>query len=192
MIVVVSGLPRSGTSLVMQMLHAGGFPVLMDQRRAPDDDNPRGYFEDERVKKLARDASWLREAEGRAVKVVSPLLRHLPSGFEYRVIFVERDLSEVVQSQQKMLTRRGERGAGVPPERLKAAYARHIEEVFESLAARKNMVVLRLSYREIIAEPLMSAQRIRGFVGAAMDIDAMARVVDPNLYRQRGHGDVSS
>src|SRR5262245_12033356 len=108
MITIVSGLPRSGTSLMMQMLQAGGLPILCDQVRAADDDNPRGYLEFEKVRQLAKDAGWMNQADGKVLKVVSLLLYHLPPGFEYRVVFMRRNLDEILRSQEKMLNRRGE------------------------------------------------------------------------------------
>ena len=110
-IIVVSGLPRSGTSLMMQMLAAGGVEVVTDHVRTADTDNPRGYYEFELVKKIKQDASWLPEARGKAVKMVSQLLYDLPAGEKYRIIFLERDLDEVLVSQEKMLERLGRTAA---------------------------------------------------------------------------------
>ena len=117
-VTVVSGLPRSGTSLMMQMLAAGGVELLIDQIRRADADNPRGYFELEAVKRTRQDASWLDDAAGKAVKVIHLLLRDLPDDREYRVVMMSRDLDEVLASQQAMLARSGKKGANLPPERL--------------------------------------------------------------------------
>jgi hypothetical protein len=185
MITIVSGLPRAGTSLVMQMLHAGGLTIVADDRRPADDDNPRGYFEDARVKSLDRDASWLGEADGRALKVVSPMLKYLPKGFDYKVIFVERDLNEIVRSQLAMLARRGQPGAAVLPDELVRVFARHVAEVRALLAGRPEMQVLFVNHRALISDPRASAEHIRTFLGVPLDLDAMAAVADPALYRQR-------
>ena len=108
MIVVVSGLPRSGTSLMMQMLQAGGMPLLIDDLRPADTDNPNGYWEYEPVKRLQQDNSWIPQAEGKAVKVVSALLQYLPPQHTYKIIFMQRPMQEVLASQTVMLERRGE------------------------------------------------------------------------------------
>src|SRR5215813_2579369 len=106
-IIVVSGLPRSGTSMMMKMLAAGGLPVLVDAIRAADDDNPNGYFEFEPVKQLADGQNeWLTEAGGKVVKIISALLEYLPKSYHYKIIFMERELKEILASQQKMLSHR--------------------------------------------------------------------------------------
>ncbi len=106
MITIVTGLPRSGTSLMMKMLEVGGIPPLTDRARVADEDNPKGYYEFERVKKLPQDTSWLPEAEGKAVKMVSMLLYDLPKDRAYKIIFMRRQMEEILASQKKMLLRR--------------------------------------------------------------------------------------
>ncbi|TWT86644.1 hypothetical protein Mal64_34730 [Pseudobythopirellula maris] len=186
-ITVVSGLPRSGTSLLMQMLAAGGMEVYTDGERAADDDNPRGYLELEAVKRLKHDASWLPAARGKAVKVISHLLGDLPDGEDYRVVFLERDIEEVLDSQQKMLERLGRPGA--PRDVVRRAFAAHLAGFDRLTASREDMAVLRLPYAEIIATPKAAAERLAGFVGdaspAPLDAAAMAAAVDPALYRNR-------
>jgi hypothetical protein len=176
MITIVSGLPRSGTSLVMQMLAAGGFPILADNQRAPDDDNPRGYLEFEPVKSLERDASWLADAEGKAVKIVSFLLMKLPPSFDYRVIFVRRDLDEVLRSQAKMLERRGQ-PAGPNSDVMKSHFERHLATVDAWVTKQPR-----------IHNPLAEAGRLTQFLQADLQLEPMAAVVDPRLYRQRAGG----
>jgi hypothetical protein len=180
-ITVVTGLPRSGTSLLMQMLHAGGFPVLQDEQRPADAHNTRGYFEYAAVKNLRNDASWLPEARSKAVKVVAPLGPRLPSGERYRFIMVERDLAEVLASQRHML------GPDAPPDAptLAAALqksldnaARHISEVLHS-------PLLRIRYAELLRSREESAVAIADFVESSLDIAAMVNAIDPDLYRQR-------
>jgi hypothetical protein len=183
-IIVVSGLPRSGTSLMMQMLEGGGVAVLTDGIRTADADNPRGYFEFERVKKLKEDRSWLPEARGKVVKVVSQLLYHLPSSERYRIVFLERDLEEVLRSQEKMLERRG-RGAS-PREEMRRAFTLHLEGLHDWLARQGNMPVLRVGFSDLVEQPRREAERVREFLGGVVvEVEGMVKLVDPTLYRNR-------
>lgn len=184
-ITVISGLPRSGTSLVMQMLAAGGMPVLVDGVRAVDLDNPAGYFEFEPVMRTRTDSSWVRLAAGKAVKVVYLLLPHLPADNSYRVIFVRRDLSEVIASQQLMLERRGERGAPLDAGEMASVFQRQLEKTQAWLAGQPSFSILFLDYRDLIAHPLPQAEKIRDFLGLDLQVDAMSKAVKPELYRQR-------
>lgn len=185
-IVVVSGLPRSGTSMVMRMLHAGGVPLVMDGIRAADEDNPVGYFELETVKDLAGDgdASWVAGARGRAVKVISLLLEHLPRGHAYRVIFLERDLAEVLASQRKMLSRRGEASA-TDDARMAEIYEVHLRKVRRLLASDARFESLYVGYADVVSRPRAQAERIAAFLGRPLDLDRMTAAVDPALYRNR-------
>jgi tetratricopeptide (TPR) repeat protein len=183
-ITVVSGLPRSGTSMMMQMLHAGGHPCLIDGERGADDDNPRGYFEIEKVKRLRTDASWLRDARGRALKIVAPLLMYLPAALPCRVLFMERDLHEVVASQRRMLERQGRTGAALSDDRLRETFARQLRQVRRLLAERA-VPTLWVSYRDAVERPTELATRVHAFLGGALDEVAMADAVDRRLYRQR-------
>lgn len=186
-IVIVSGLPRSGTSMVMRMLEAGGLEVVTDRMRPPDDDNPAGYYEDERVKQLQDGHhEWLDGAVNKAVKVVSPLLEYLPPRHSYRLIFMLRAMNEILASQRRMLRRAGQEAAREDDETLGAVYESHLSRVQSWLAARANMDTLYLRYRDVMDEPEQSAVRISRFVGRALDRGAMARVVDRGLYRSRG------
>ncbi len=187
-VVVVSGLPRSGTSMLMGMLAAGGMEPLTDGVRAPDDDNPRGYFELERVRQLqtGMDTAWLREARGRCVKIVSYFLKHLPSGEHYRIVFLRRDLAEVLASQRRMLERRGEPAGDAGEDgRLADAFAAHLTRVDRELAARADCEVLYVDHRSVIANPRAAAARVNRFLDVRLDVDRMAAAVDPRLYRQR-------
>jgi hypothetical protein len=185
-IVVVSGLPRSGTSMLMKMLEAGGVPIVTDGLRTADEDNPRGYYELERVKNLAEetDRGWLSEARGKGIKVISFLLRSLPSDFNYRVIFIRRDIEEVLASQRKMLARRGETD-DTPPERMRAHFEDDLWRARYQLTHRACFELLEVHYPEILARPLEGAERVAGFLGGGLDAEAMATVVDPQLYRNR-------
>jgi hypothetical protein len=182
-IIIVSGLPRSGTSLMMQMLDSGGIPVLTDHVRTADTDNPRGYYEFERVKKTKQDPSWVPAARGKAVKMVSQLLYDLPAAERYRVIFMERDLDEVLRSQEKMLTRLGRSPA--PPEQMKQAYLVHLERLHAWLRQQPHFVLLRVKYRALVEQPRPQAERVRDFLDGRLDIDGMILSVDPLLYRNR-------
>ena len=185
---VVSGLPRSGTSLAMQMLHAGGIPAVTDGLRTQDDDNPRGYFEFERVKQLRTDKAWLDDAAGKAVKVIHLLLMELPDDRPYRVVFMQRDLREVVKSQSTMLARSGRAGGGLPPERLMAVYEQQLKTVDAWLAARPGFGVLRVPYAELVRDPGGWVPRIADFLGQPLDRAAMHAAVDPALHRNRSSG----
>jgi predicted AlkP superfamily phosphohydrolase/phosphomutase/tetratricopeptide (TPR) repeat protein len=186
-IVVVSGLPRSGTSMAMQMLAAGGLPVLSDGERVADDSNPRGYFELEAVKQLGAgaDTAWLGAASGKAVKIVAPLLACLPVGYAYRIVFMERPLKDVVASQSAMLKSLGQEASRLSERQLAAAYLRQVENVRTVLAAHSDRVsVLAIDYLEALADPRKTAADINRFLGGGLDEAAMAATVDPALCRQ--------
>jgi hypothetical protein len=183
-IIVVSGLPRSGTSLMMQMLDNGGVQVLTDNLRTADVDNPNGYYELELVKQIKRDTSWLPAARGKALKLVSQLLYDLPPGETYRVIFMERDLDETLASQEKMLERLGRQSAA-PREHMKRLYTSHLERLHEWLRQQANMNVLRVPFHDLVKQPRVQAGRVRDFLGGTLDVEQMARSVNPSLYRNK-------
>ena len=184
-IVIVSGLPRSGTSMMMKMLEAGGIEPLMDNLRAADDDNPKGYFEFERVKQIEHDKAWLADAGGRAVKLISALLKHLPSTYNYKVIFMRRAMSEILASQRQMLLRRGEPADAVPDEKMAAMFDKHIAQVESWLATQPNIETVYVSYNEVMKDPRPHAERINAFLGGSLNVEAMAEVADRSLYRQK-------
>lgn len=185
-LVIVSGLPRSGTSMMMKMLDAGGIPPLTDALREADRDNPKGYYEFERVKQMDKgDTDWLSEAEGKAVKVISALLQHLPADYDYRVIFMERHMPEILASQRKMLTHRGEDAEKMDDSRIAELFARHVEQLRDWLAQQPNFDVLYVHYTDVLADPEAQARRVNDFLGNRLHHEAMAEVVDPNLYRNR-------
>jgi hypothetical protein len=185
-IVVVSGLPRSGTSMMMRMLAAAGVPILIDGERTADIDNPHGYFELERVKRLESDPDrgWLREARGKAIKVVSPLLRWLPLNHQYRVIFMRRDLDEVIASQNRMLEHRQEPNP-LGDARARELYARHLEDVTRLMRRRRCVQWLELDYDEAIAHPEATSRRVCTFLQRPEEVQSMAQAVDASLYRNR-------
>ncbi len=191
-ITIVSGLPRSGTSMMMAMLAAGGIPPLTDHERRPDQDNPRGYYEFERVKKLPEgDNEWLSLALGKAVKVISALLPHLPPTYSYRVVFMRRNLAEVLASQRQMLASRGETTNDAEDARLAALFERHLEQTEHWLAAQPHMPTLYVSYNALLAQPSEEVERISAFLGGGLDVAAMQRVIDRSLYRQRQPDEVT-
>jgi len=187
-VVVVSGLPRSGTSMMMQMLAAGGLPVLSDGKRAADESNPRGYLELAAVKHLGRDpdTAWLDQAGGRAVKIVAPLLPHLPLGRRYRILFMERPLKEIVASQAAMLERLGKPGSRLSERQLAGAYLKQVEQVRGLLQTHPDQVqVLAVDYTRALADPARAARAVNRFLGGGLDESAMAAAVAPELRRQR-------
>ncbi len=184
-VIVVSGLPRSGTSMVMQMIVAGGITPVTDGARTPDADNPRGYFEFERVKQLRTDKGWLDDASGKVVKVIHMLVPELPDDRSYRVVFLDRDLREVVKSQGTMLTRSAKTGGQLPPDRLLAIYQSQLATVHAWLASHPNFAVLHIRHADLIRSPASEAERINAFLGGTLSTNAMAGAVDPSLYRNR-------
>jgi Sulfotransferase domain len=182
-IIIVSGLPRSGTSLMMQMLENGGVPVVTDHIRTADTDNPRGYYEFEQVKKIKQDTSWLPQTRGKAFKMVSQLLYDLPATERYRIIFMERDLDEMLVSQEKMLERLNRPAA--PREQMKRSYQLHLERLHAWLGQQANINVLRVSYNDLLERPQEPAERVGTFLGSQVNVAKMAATVDPSLYRNR-------
>jgi tetratricopeptide (TPR) repeat protein len=186
-LIVVTGLPRSGTSMLMQMLAAGGMSILSDGSREADEDNPRGYLELKRVKNLWNDSKWLSEERGKAVKIVAPLLAALPPDLPCRVILTERDIEEVLDSQQRMLMRHSQ-PLSSPPERrrmLKAEYTRTLARVKTMLTQRPSTQLLVIEHRNVVSDPLVTAEKINEFLGGGLDPAKMAAAIDPALHRNR-------
>jgi len=184
-LVVVTGLPRSGTSMMMRMLEAGGVPVIVDGLRKADLDNPNGYYEHESVKSLKQDSSWVRSARGKAVKMVCLLLYDLPLSLPYSVIFMRRNLEEIVSSQDEMLRHRG---ACVSPDessRLIVLFQAELRAVEQWLAARRNFRVLYVDYNQTVSKPDEACAKIKRFLNWNLDVDKMQSVVTSTLYRQR-------
>jgi hypothetical protein len=184
-IVVVSGLPRSGTSMMMKMLAEGGLPIVTDELRGADADNPNGYFELESVKQLADGKNdWLGEAGGKAVKIISSLLEFLPADYSYRVIFMEREIMEILASQRKMLEHRGEVSTA-DDARIEQQFRTHLAAVKPWLARQPNMETLRISYNDLMSNPEPHCRRVVDFTGAALDLERMMRVPNARLYRNK-------
>ena len=185
--VVVSGIPRSGTSMMMKMLAAGGVPPLTDGVRSADCDNPEGYFEFEPLKRMSENPGCLDQAAGKAVKVISWLLHDLPMDYCYRLIFMLRDIDEILSSQRQMLVRRGNSTGLEAEEGLRSAYENHLAATKKWLRERSgNFEVLFLGFAQVHSDPCREAGRVCEFLGGGLDVEAMAEAVNFDLYRQRG------
>lgn len=183
-ITIVSGLPRSGTSLMMRMLEAGGISALTDQQRTPDEDNPNGYYEFEDVKSLEEDAGWLDQAAGCSVKMVYRLLRHLPADRDYRVIFMRRNTDEILRSQKKMLERKGIT-TDIPDAVMKAMFERELRNFYGWLPSQEHIELMNISYNDLLSTPAAVVNRISEFLGGDLNVQAMTAMINPELYRQR-------
>lgn len=185
-ITIVSGLPRSGTSMMMRMLDLGGMPVVVDHLRTADVDNPRGYYEFEPAKKTKQDPSWLETADGKAVKMIYQLLYDLPPGYEYRVLFMRRKMEEVLASQKKMLQRLGaDKGPQVSDDDMARLFQAQLKKFDGWLAGQANFRRLDILYHELVAQPQPVVDQINSFLGGTLDAQAMCQVVEPELYRNR-------
>lgn len=185
-IIVVSGLPRSGTSMMMKMLAAAPIDVFTDNLRVADEDNPEGYFESERVKNLKHgDFEWLPQAKGKAVKVISALLEFLPTQFNYQVIFMQRKMSEILASQRRMLAHRGTAEGSVGDKTMAEVYEKHLDTVRRWLSRQPNFRVLEVDYNRLLADPTKDLGRLSQFLRRRVDVEKMHAVIDTNLYRQR-------
>jgi len=185
-ITIVSGLPRSGTSMMMSALEAGGMELLVDGLREADMNNPKGYFEYERAKKLPKgDTQWLESASGKAVKIISALIEYLPSGFQYRLIFMERDLDEILASQRRMLQRMDKANDGVEEDEIRSSYQKHLAEVKSWIANQPWITTCYISYNDVLREPDRTFKKVAEFLNHRVDPGAMAAVVDRSLYREQ-------
>lgn len=174
--------------MMMKMLDAAGFELVTDRIREADEDNPKGYFELEQVKDLDKhgDKSWMQEHRGKVVKVISFLLKDLPDSCRYKLIFMERDLQEILASQNKMLVRRGEATDDTSDERMTQLYRVHLRKTGAQLRKRRNFETIAVDHRRVLDHPRDEATRIAEFLGGGLDVDKMTAVVDPSLYRNRG------
>ncbi|GMU37532.1 MAG: sulfotransferase family protein [Planctomycetota bacterium] len=186
-ITVVSGLPRSGTSMMMSMLEAAGFEVLQDGVRTADEDNPKGYYEFERVKKLTEgDVAWLPDAVGKVVKVISRLLVELPPGYRYKVIWMRRNIDEIIASQKKMLVRRGTYDDSVKDDEIRRMLLRHVEKTLSTIKERSGYIdLIFTNYNKLLGGSREEVDALAHFLGGGVSADAMMPVVDKNLYRNR-------
>ncbi len=186
-IIVVSGLPRSGTSMMMKMLDAAGYTIMTDGEREADVDNPKGYFEYERVKDLEQDddKSWVADARGKVLKVISFLIKELPADSSYRIIFMRRDIDEVIASQNKMIYRLGTEDTSATDAEVKKLYQRHLVQVKNLVDKTPNVAMIDVNHRRAIKDPMSVAEQVNEFLGGDLDVQVMAAVVDKKLYRNR-------
>lgn len=185
-IIIVSGLPRSGTSMMMKALKAGGVELLTDSIRKPNDDNPKGYYEFEPVKSLADgNTAWVDGARGKAVKVISALLKHLPATYSYKVLFMRRNIDEILASQRKMLDNQAKPAPDIDDDQMTQMLKRHLEQVYRWLDQQPNFEYLDVDYNLVLQNPPPIFQEINQFLGYILDTEEMAAEVDPTLYRQR-------
>lgn len=194
--VLVSGLPRSGTALMMEMLSAGGWPIMVDRERAPDSDSPEGHYEWEGIKQLRQRPEVIREAEGKVLRVVSTLLPLLPNRHRYRVLFMQRPIEQVVDSQFRMIARRKGRSedpANTPAEERQAMIKRlraHAEWSVEHLRVAPNFEMFEVDYPALIAKPDDWVARIAAFAGRpdtpVAILEQMKSAVKPEMFHNRG------
>lgn len=182
---IVSGLPRSGTSMMMQVLEAGGLPVLTDGIRSADEDNPRGYYEFEAVKRTKDDPSWLLDAPGKVVKIIYRLLYDLPPGYEYRVVFMQRDLAEVLRSQTAMLERNGRPPGALGDDQMRRVFERELRDFRSWISQQPHFTLLPVSYNDLLREPRPHLTTIDEFLGGGLHVDRMLTAIDRSLYRNR-------
>ncbi len=183
-VTIVTGLPRSGTSMMMQMLSAGGIPALTDNRRVADEDNPRGYLELDVTKRLANENRWVLDANRRSLKVIVQLLEYLPRDMHYKFIFMLRDIGEIVESQRKMLDRNQAEGGNITPEKLSSVFNRQVGQA-QQLIHEKGVPTMAFRYHRIVSAPRLASNSLQQFLGVELDIDEMVRCVDKTLYRTK-------
>ena len=184
-ITIVSGLPRSGTSMMMNMLEKGGMEALTDNIRKADEDNPKGYFEFEKVKKIKEDSSWLEKTRGKVFKMVSMLLYELPSLYKYKIIFMKRDMDEMLSSQRKMLEREGKEGN--TDDEMGKLFAGHLKHIAGWLELQANISALYINYRDIIDDPQRQAKMLNQFLDNRLNVERMIAVIDKSLYRNKAN-----
>ncbi|MEW6128835.1 MAG: sulfotransferase domain-containing protein [Acidobacteriota bacterium] len=184
-IIVVSGLPRSGTSMMMKMLVEGGLEAVTDNLRTADEDNPKGYYELEKVKQLDKDNSWVSECQGKVIKVISMLLKPLPKDYHYKIIFMRRKMEEILASQRQMLIRRGQPTDTIADDKMAAMFNKHLQDIENFIASQPNMACLYISYNDTLETPAANIERVNEFFNGQLNSQAMLAVVDHALHRQR-------
>ncbi|MEC8796507.1 MAG: sulfotransferase family protein, partial [Pseudomonadota bacterium] len=184
-VTIVSGLPRSGTSMMMRMLEAGGISPVVDGERKANADNPMGYYEFEPVKALKEDSSWVADSTGQAVKVIYKLVYDLPNNVPYRIVFMQRDIEEVLSSQEKMMRRDGLDPDTIGRDLLYNLFQTDVMDFRRWAEVQGNIQIMYADYRRMVDEPEEMSRHIAEFLGQDLDIPAMASVVDPDLYRNR-------
>ena len=182
---IVSGLPRSGTSMMMRMLDTGGLPVMIDRIREADEDNPNGYYEFEAVKQTKEDPSWLEESDGKVVKMVYRLLYDLPENRTYNVLFMARNLDEVLASQRVMLERSGAGSDEITDDQMRMMFQSEIDRFNKWIAERPAFRMICVDYNALMADPATELAKVNEFLGGRLDVPAMTATVDKSLYRNR-------
>lgn len=182
---VVSGLPRSGTSMMMRMLDRGGLPVIIDNERTADEDNPLGYYEFEPVKQTKKDASWVDDSAGKCVKMVYQLVYDLPTHHKYRVLFMRREMKEVLASQKVMLDRHGASDDSVSDDQMASLFLSQLKAFEDWVAQQDHIEMIEVSYNRMLSNPPEEIARVNEFLEGVLDTEAMHAVVDPELYRNR-------
>jgi hypothetical protein len=169
---------------MMKMLEAGGMELLTDNIRKPDQDNPKGYYEFERVKQLDKgDNEWLGESQGKAVKIIATLLHFLPENYEYRVLFMRRKMSEILASQRKMLIRRGSDSGNMSDEQMGQVFEKHLLTLEEWMSEQTNILCLYVDYNKLLDNPSPTLDQINQFLNSELNVENMVEVIDPSLYR---------
>ena len=171
--------------MMMQALHKGGMEPYTDSNREADSDNPRGYYEHEKATQLAKDRSWMPEARGKVVKIVAQLLSQLPKDEHYRIIFMDRDLREVIQSQNIMLERLDRKGGKLTDAKMMTTLDRQVHAIENFMASHDNIDVLFVDYADALGDPKGTSKRIHQFLGGELDESGMASAIDPSLRRQK-------
>ncbi|MCF8358331.1 MAG: alkaline phosphatase family protein [Prolixibacteraceae bacterium] len=184
-IIVVSGLPRSGTSMMMQLLEKAGVPLFTDEARGTDENNLKGYYEHEKVKQLVRNSRWLGEAKGKAVKIVLPLLYKIPATFNYKIIMMKRDMEEVIESQHRMLVNTGKIDEGIYASGIEATYAKYLERLEGWAQRNKNVELLEIDYNKAVTNPVETARKVIGFLNLGKEEEKIASSINPELYRTK-------
>lgn len=184
-ITIVSGMPRSGTSMMMQMLQAGGLDILTDNIRSKDENNPKGYLEYQKVKSLASDNSWIHEGQNKVIKVIAQLLQHLPASYQYKVIFMERDMEEIIKSQQIMLGKKSEVDKKIYPTVLADTFRKQLGKTRSWIKTHPQFEVMYVYYTDVINNPTEVAENLSVFLDADLNVSKMAEAVDSSLYRNR-------
>jgi hypothetical protein len=184
-VVIVSGLPRSGTSMMMKMLAEGGLPVITDEIRRADEDNPNGYFELEVVRQLKEgNFAWLKEMNGKGVKIISALLEYLPEDYQYKIIFMERDSKETLASQKRMLDHRGQISK-LSDEEMEQQFHTHLAAMRPWLVRQPNMEVFYVNYNALMTNPGPFCAQISEFLNVPLNQTRMLEVPNRQLYRNR-------
>jgi sulfotransferase family protein len=184
-IIVVTGLPRSGTSLMMQILQSIGIEPFTDNQRLPNGSNPKGYFEHELVKTIEHDSSWIEDVKGKAIKIVSPLLIYLPSNYKYKIFFMDRNYDEIIQSQERMIAESNISNSGIEPEILKQIFIKDLEHACNWIREQPNCESLEISHSKLLKNPKSEIDKICDFLELIVDLDNAIKVIDKKLYRAK-------